>query len=132
MALQCFWGAIYPLPHTALLLTGYALLTAFFGKSWRPLLSLSIAAPVAIGLSAPKLFAVVDHMSDVPRLIESKEVIGLAELVVMLTTPDQRYGVHSVRVPAYNWHEWGLYVGGGGVLCSSWPYCSRVAFASTR
>jgi hypothetical protein len=116
MALQCFWGAIYPLPHTALLLTGYALLTAFFGKSWRPLLALSIAASVAMGLSAPKLFAVVDHMSDVPRLIESKEVIGLAELVVMLTAPDQRYGVHSVRVPAYNWHEWGLYVGGGGVL----------------
>jgi hypothetical protein len=116
MALQCFWGAIYPLPHTALLLSGYALLTSFFGKSWRPLLALSIAAPVAVGLAAPKLFAVVDHMSDVPRLIESKEVIGLAELVVMLTAPDQRYGVHSVRVPAYNWHEWGLYVGGGGVL----------------
>lgn len=116
MALQCFWGAIYPLPHTALLLSGYALFTTFFGKSWRPLLALAIAAAVAFGLSAPKLFAIVDHMSDVPRLIESKEVIGLAELVAMLTAPGQRYGVHSVRVPAYNWHEWGLYVGGGGVL----------------
>jgi hypothetical protein len=116
MALQCFWGAIYPLPHTALLLSGYALLTALFGKTWRPLLGLAIAGPVALGLSAPKLFAVVDHMSDVPRLIDSNEVIGLAELVVMLTAPDQRYGVHSVRVPAYNWHEWGLYVGGGGLL----------------
>ena len=116
MALQCFWGAIYPLPQTALLIFGYALLTAFFGKSWRPLLALALAGPVAIGLSAPKLFAVIDHMSDVPRLIESKEVIGLAELIVMLTAPDQRYGVHSVRVPAYNWHEWGLYVGGGGLL----------------
>src|SRR6185503_875051 len=30
--------------------------------------------------------------------------------------PDQRYGVHSVRVPAYNWHEWGLYIGGGGLF----------------
>lgn len=116
MAAQCFWGAIYPLPHTALLLTGYALLTAAFGRSFRPLLALAIAGPVALGLSAPKLFAVVDHMSDVPRLIESNEVIGLAELVVMLTAPDQRYGVHSVRVPAYNWHEWGLYIGGGGLL----------------
>src|SRR5262245_26136535 len=102
MALQCFWGTIYPLPQTALLLAGYALLTAVFAATWRPLIALSIAAPVALGLSAPKLFAIIDHMSDVPRLIESKEVIGLAELVVMLTTPDQRYSVHSVRVPAYN------------------------------
>jgi hypothetical protein len=116
MAAQCFWGGIYPLPHTALLLSAYALLTAAFGGTWRPLLALSIAGPVALGLSAPKLFAVVDHMSDVPRLIESKEVIGLAELVVMLTAPGQRFGVHSVRVPAYNWHEWGLYIGGGGLF----------------
>ena len=70
-------------------------------------------------------------MSDVPRLIESKEVIGLAELVVMLTAPDQRYGVHSVRVPAYNWHEWGLYIGGGGlfVLVVGVLVCARSARA---
>jgi len=117
MALQCFWGAIYPLPHTALLLTGYAVLTAAFGATFRPLLALAIAAVVALGLSAPKLFAIIDFMSGVQaRLIESTEVIGLAELVVMLTAPDQRYGVHSVRVPAYNWHEWGIYIGGGGLL----------------
>jgi len=116
MALQCFWGGIYPLPHTALLLSGYALLTALFGATARPLVALAVAGSVALGLSAPKLFAVVDHMRDVPRLIESTEVIGVAELVVMLTAPDQRYGVHAVRVPAYNWHEWGIYVGGGGLL----------------
>ncbi|HEX6766800.1 MAG TPA: hypothetical protein VF103_15000, partial [Polyangiaceae bacterium] len=100
MALECFWGGIYPLPHTALLLGGYAVLTALFGAKLRPLAALAITASVAFGLSAPKLFAVVDRMSDAPRLIESNEVIGLAELVVMLTAPDQRYGVHSVRVPA--------------------------------
>jgi hypothetical protein len=116
MAIQCFWGGIYPLPHTALLLTGYALLTAVFAATLRPIIALAIAGPVALGLAAPKLFAVVDHMSDVPRLIDSNEVIGLAELVVMLTAPDQRYGVHSVRVPAYNWHEWGIYIGGGGLF----------------
>jgi len=116
MAVQCFWGGIYPLPHTALLLSGYALLTAFFGATLRPILALAVAGPVALGLAAPKLFAVVDHMRDVPRLIESNEVIGLGELAVMLTAPDQRYGVHSVRVPAYNWHEWGIYIGGGGLF----------------
>jgi hypothetical protein len=116
IALMVYWGGIYPLPHTALLLSGYALLLALFGKGSRPLLVMAIAGPVAILVSGPKLFAVLDHMRDVPRLIESKEVIGLAELVVMLTDPTQRYGSRPVRTPAYNWHEWGIYVGAGGLL----------------
>ncbi len=115
IALLVYWGGIYPLPHTALLLSGYALLLAAFSKSLRPILVMAIAGPVAILVSGPKLFAVLDHMRDVPRLIESKEVIGLSELLVMLTDPTQRYGSWPVRVPAYNWHEWGIYVGVGGV-----------------
>jgi hypothetical protein len=116
MALLVYWGGIYPLPHTALLLSLYAVLIALFDRSPRPLLALGIAGIVAIGVSAPKLFAVLDHMQDVPRLIESKEVIGFAELLVMLTDPTQRYGSRPVHVPAYNWHEWGIYVGSGGLV----------------
>jgi hypothetical protein len=79
-----------------------------------------LAAVVAVGVAAPKLFAVLDHMQDVPRLIESTEVIGFSELASMLLAPDQRYGERVVPVPAYNWHEWGIYVGPGGlfVLCA--------------
>jgi hypothetical protein len=116
IALMVYWGGIYPVPHTALLLTLYAALLALFEQSIRPLAALAIAGAVAVGLSAPKLFAVMDHMQDVPRLIESKEVIGFAELLVMLTDPTQRYGSRPVRVPAYNWHEWGIYVGTGGLV----------------
>jgi hypothetical protein len=74
----------------------------------------TVAGIAAFGLAAPKLFATADQMSRIPRLIESTEVIGPGALFAMLTTPDQRYGVRSADVPAYNWHEWGIYVGAGG------------------
>lgn len=116
MALACYWGGIYPLPHTALFLSGYALLRAALERNTRPLAALAIAGFSALGLAAPKLFAVLDHMQKVPRLIESTEVIGPLDLLAMLAAPNQRYGVHTVPVPAYNWHEWGIYVGPLGVL----------------
>jgi hypothetical protein len=110
LALECLWGGVYPLPQTALLLGGYALLSAAFSRSLRPLALLALAGAVALGLAAPKLFAVLDQMRNVPRLIESDEVIGPWQLFVMLTAPDQRYGEAAVSVPAYQWHEWALYV----------------------
>jgi hypothetical protein len=116
LALCCCMGGIYPLPHTALLLTLYACLRASFERSWVPLRSLAVAGVSAVGLSAPKLFAVADQIRVVPRLIESNEVIGFSELLAMLVAPDQRFGVRSAPVPAYNWHEWGIYVGTGGLI----------------
>ncbi len=116
LAMSCYLGGVYPLPHTALLLSLYALLRAAFERTPAPLQSLAVTGLSAIGLSAPKLFAVADQMRVIPRLIESKEVIGFSELLAMLVTPDQRYGVRSAPVPAYNWHEWGLYVGLGGLV----------------
>ncbi|HWA71317.1 MAG TPA: hypothetical protein VG937_03235 [Polyangiaceae bacterium] len=110
-------GGIYPLPQTALLLGLYALLVAGFERRSWPIAHMAVSGVVALGLSAPKLFALADYMRGAPRLIDSPEKIGLAELVVMLTDPTQRYGSRPVRVPAYNWHEWGLYVGGAGLFC---------------
>ncbi len=111
VALMGLFGGIYPLPYTALTLTVYAVLLAAFRLSLRPLLTLAIIGPVSFGLAAPKLLAVVDGMSVAPRLIESPEVIGIAELLVMLTDQSQRFNAFPVRVPAYNWHEWGIYIG---------------------
>lgn len=116
LALCCYLGGVYPLPHTALLLSLYALLRAAFERTPTPLRSLVVAGLSAVGFSAPKLFAVADQMRVIPRLIESKEVIGFSELLAMLVAPDQRYGVRSAPVPAYNWHEWGIYVGLGGLV----------------
>ncbi len=125
IACMVSWGGIYPLPHTALLLSVYALLLAIGMRSTRPIIAVALTGIIAIGLSAPKLFAIIDHMSDVPRLIESKEVIGVSELLVMLTDSEQRFGSHPVRTPAYNWHEWGIYIGWSGVIA----LCIAIVFA---
>ena len=121
IALSCMvlWGGIYPLPQSALILTCYALLLALFTRSVRPLFALGIAGGVAIGLSAPKLLAIIDRLGREPRLIASREVIGFADLLVMFTAPEQRFGSRPVHTPAYNWHEWGIYIGplGVAVLC---------------
>ncbi len=116
MALCGYWGGIYPLPHTGLLLGAYALLRAAFDRDRRPLVNVALAGLSALGLAAPKLLAVADQMRAIPRLIESTEVIGPAALLAMLIAPDQRYGVRSAEIPAYNWHEWGIYVGVGGLV----------------
>jgi hypothetical protein len=108
-------GGIYPLPQTALLLGLYALMVAVSDRKLWPVAHVVVSGVVGLGLAAPKLFAIADYMRGAPRLIESTEKIGLAELLVMLTDRTQRYGSRPVRVPAYNWHEWGLYVGVAGL-----------------
>ena len=125
MACMVLWGGIYPLPQSALILGCYALLLAIFTRSTRPLVALAIAGGVAVGLGAPKLFAIMDRLGRAPRLIPSKEVIGLSDLLVMLTAPEQHFGSRPVRTPAYNWHEWGMYIGPVGVTV----LCVAVVFA---
>lgn len=117
LALMVFAGGIYPVPHTALILVAYAVLLVPATRSLRPLVALAIAGTVAVGLAAPKLFAVADAMSRAPRLIESKESIGFAELLVMLTEKNQSYTSRFVRTPAYGWHEWGIYIGWIPLVC---------------
>lgn len=118
MVLACMvlWGGIYPLPHSALILCCYALLIAAFTRTVQPFSALALSGVVAVGLASPKLFAIADRMQRSPRLIESREVIGLSDLLVMFTAPEQRFGSRPVPTPAYNWHEWGIYIGPAGVL----------------
>jgi len=125
LALQCFWGGIYPLPHTALFLSVYALVRAGLERSTRPLVAIVVTGLVAVGLAAPKLFATLDQLRVLPRLIESPEVIGPLDLYAMLTAPDQRYGERPIVVPAYNWHEWGLYIGPVGLATLPLAFLAR-------
>lgn len=127
MAYMVYAGAIYPLPHTLLFAAVYVAVLGVAERRWLPLVQLAVAGVCAFGLAAPKLFAVADTMRQTPRLIESNEQIGLRELLVMLTEPEQRYGAFPVHVPAYNWHEWGLYVGVGGVLLACTGLFARSA-----
>jgi hypothetical protein len=118
LALQGYVGGIYPLPHTALALLLYAAVRGRLAGDRRPLLSALIVGGTALGLFAPKLVPIALTMRRFPRLIESTETIGPSQLLVMLTSPDQGLAARPVAVPAYAWHEWGLYVGwlGLGVL----------------
>jgi len=115
IAYTCYAGGIYPLPHMALFLGLYAVLIALFTRNLRPLKVLLLTGSVAVGLAAPKLFAAFDYLARAPRTIDSTETIGLGALWVMLTDAQQRYGLRSAPIPAYNWHEWGIYIGAVGV-----------------
>jgi hypothetical protein len=116
LAAMGWMGGIYPMPHAALALTVYALVLAVWERRPRPIAALAVTGVTAFGFSAPKLLAVLDGMSRAPRLIDSKERIDLTELLAMMTAPDQGYFSHPVRTPAYGWHEWGMYVGVGGLF----------------
>ena len=117
LALMVYGCGIYPGPHTVLVLGVYAVLLSAFTRRWRPSVMAGITVIAGLGLSAPKLFAVADAMQHTPRTIASTETIGLFELLVMLLDPTQTYGSSPVPVPAYGWHEWGMYVGPAVATC---------------
>jgi hypothetical protein len=111
LAMMLYQGGIYPVPHTALILVFFGIFRAVSERSMRPLGAVAIAGTSAVGFCAPKLFPILELMRRYPRTIESKEAIGLNELVALLTSPDQSFSRGVAPVPAYGWHEWGMYVG---------------------
>ncbi len=115
VALAGLGGGSYPLPYVALFLVGYAFLLAVQRRSLRPVGTLAVTGGVAAGLAAPKLLPMLDMTMIAPRLTDSPEVTGFAELVTMLTTRGQRFEVSPVVVP-YMWNECGLYIGGFSFL----------------
>lgn len=117
LALMVYMGGIYPVPHTALLLVLYAAVLTVTTRSSRPVLALAVAGVTALGFSAPKLAAVHDALLQAPRFIESTEAIGLGSLLVMLTDRAQLPFLPPIPMPAYAWHEWGLYVGWAALVC---------------
>jgi len=115
-AMLVYAGGIYPLPHTVLALSIYAGLLALLERSARPLFTLVEGGLFGVGLSAPKLFPLLDGFGKAPRLIESKETMDLGALWAMLMSPDQGFYSRPARVMAYGWHEWGMYIGAAGAL----------------
>jgi hypothetical protein len=115
VAMLVYAGGIYPLPHTVLLLGVYALLLTVTERSARPLLTLAAIGALGVGLSAPKLFPLLDGFGKAPRLIESTESLDLGALWSLLTARAQGFQDRPARVPAYGWHEWGMYISATGV-----------------
>lgn len=116
LALMVYTGAIYPLPQTALVLGCWALAVAWLEKSLAPVRQVALAGLVSVGLSAPKLFPVIDTLLRFPRHIESPETLSWEVLVASLTAPSQAMGSHPAPVSHWGWHEWGMYVGWAPVV----------------
>ncbi len=111
LAIMVYTGGIYPLPHVSLAIALYGVFLAFLTRSFRPIWVGLAAAPIALGLAASKLLPIVDVFWRHPRLVDSTEAIDLTTFLAILTAPNQVMGSMPARVPAWGWHEYGMYVG---------------------
>jgi len=111
-----YTGGIYPLPHTILSLGLYAAVVSAQEKSARPFFVLGASGILGIGLSAPKLIPMLQVFQKAPRLVPSTEALDLSALFTLLTSRQQAFYDRPARVPAYGWHEWGMYISLPGLL----------------
>ena len=111
VALMVYAGAVYPLPHTVLLLLLYGSLLAVFYRSVKPLAMGLVVGATAFGLSAPKLLPIAHFFEGTPRYFESPETMGLPAFVTMFTSKDQDFVSRPAAVSHWGWHEWGIYIG---------------------
>jgi hypothetical protein len=111
LAMMIYNGGIYPLPETVVALGVWACVLAIVHKTLRPMVVLAAAGFVSVGLSAPKLFPVMDVVRRFPRLVDSPESMDLRAFVTMFTSRDQGFNSRPAPVAFYGWHEWGIYIG---------------------
>jgi hypothetical protein len=116
MAMMVYSGGIYPLPHTAFLLAVYASVLTVTSRRPEPLLALAGVAAVSVGLSAPKLLPILEMLNRFPRLVLSTEFIDLNAFLTLLTSRDQGIASRPANVPNWGWHEYGMFIGWGGLL----------------
>jgi hypothetical protein len=111
LAAMVYHGGIYPFPNALFGLGILGLALAIYQRSWRPILMGLVTFVFFLGLSAPRLFPIVDAFRKSPRLIESTETMDLRVFLEVLTNRNQNFGGGPVAVSRYGWHEWGMYVG---------------------
>jgi hypothetical protein len=111
LALMVYTGAIYPLPHTIVVMAVYGALMAATTHSLRPMSVGLYCGLVSFGLSAPKLLPILEVLRRFPRLVDSPETLSLSAFVEILTSTDQLMTSGHAGVNAWGWHEWGMYVG---------------------
>lgn len=128
LALIVYAGGIYPLPQAAFIVSAYAVLLAITARDASPLRALAVTGLVALGLSAPKLFPLLDMLSRYPRYAHSPEGIDLYAFLQMLTAPGQDRESKPADVPIWAWQEYGMYIGwvplvvlGAGALVARGP-----------
>lgn len=111
VAMMVYMGGIYPLPHTVLALAVFMVTLCAANRSLRPVWTLALTGFSGLGLSALKLFPMVEFMLRNPRLVDSPESLDLRQLIAMMTDPMQAYGQAPIAIGPWGWHEFGIYVG---------------------
>jgi hypothetical protein len=111
LALLVYAGGIYPLPHTAAALGGYALVLAAITRSLVPVGRMVACGLLGAALAAPKLLPIAEVLSRYPRLIDSPETMDFTGFFALLTSRDQDTTSTPVHVSTWAWHEWGMYIG---------------------
>jgi hypothetical protein len=111
LAVLTYTGGIYPLPHTAVLLVGYALCLSLTTHSLVPLTRMVRCGLLGAALAAPRLLPVIEVTRRFPRLADSTETMDLSGFFTMLTAEGQDTWSAPTRVPQWGWHEWGMYIG---------------------
>jgi hypothetical protein len=115
LALLVYTGGIYPLPHAAVVLVGYATLLSVSTRSLVPVKRMMACGLLAVGFAAPRLFPIIEVLRRFPRLTDSTETMDLGSFLTMLTSRDQDTYSMPVRVSQWGWHEWGMYIGWAAV-----------------
>jgi hypothetical protein len=110
LALMVYGDAIYPVPHTAFVLTVYATAMAISRRSARPLAALAAVGTLAIGLASAKLFPLYEEMQRYPRFIKSEEAIWPQNLLKLFTWRLGDFWATTSFTDGM-WHEWGFYLG---------------------
>jgi hypothetical protein len=111
IALMIYEGAIYPFPHTVVLLGAYALARAVSARSVLPLLVGAGFVATGFGLAGPKILPVLLDFSERPRLVESIEFIDLNAFIQALVVHGQLPSSRPAHVVRWGWHEYGMYIG---------------------
>ena len=111
IAMMIYTGGIYPLPETIFAVALYGVLLAATTRSFRPILVGVGCGGVALGLSAAKLFPMLEVLSKHPRPFDSNETIDFGGFVDVLMSHEQDMTSGHAGVSQWGWHEWGMYVG---------------------
>jgi hypothetical protein len=111
MALMVYQGAIYPVPHAAVALGLMTVVIAIASRRLFPIYAYATLGITAVGLSAPKLFPLIDLVRRYPRKVDSNEAVNLGQLVTMFTDQAQSYSSPPLAMPQWGWHEYGMYIG---------------------
>ncbi|HRZ40352.1 MAG TPA: hypothetical protein P5246_05010, partial [Candidatus Omnitrophota bacterium] len=101
----------YILMFTAVFLFVFSALYALQQKSLRPLLALGLTLALCVLLSGPKLFPMIEMMSQFPRGTDVGKAIPLKNLYNIFWERNQLGNLAFAFMRPLNWWEFGSYIG---------------------